>query len=56
MSNPVKKKIVFLIQVELDSPLCIASGKTGLTDADVIRDYDGNPFVPASSVAGAMRR
>ena len=55
MSNPVKKKIVFLIQVELDSPLCIASGKTGLTDADVIRDYDGNPFVPASSVAGAMR-
>ncbi|MDY4971427.1 MAG: RAMP superfamily CRISPR-associated protein [Lachnospiraceae bacterium] len=55
MSNPVKKKIVFSIQVELDSPLCIASGKAGLTDADVILDYDGNPFVPASSLAGAMR-
>lgn len=55
MSNPVKKKIVFSIQVELDSPLCIASGKSGLTDADVILDYDGNPFVPASSLAGAMR-
>lgn len=55
MSNPVKKKIVFSIQVELDAPLCIASGKSGMTDADVILDYDGNPFVPASSLAGAMR-
>lgn len=55
MSNPIRKKIVFSIQVEVDSPLCIASGKVGLTDADVIRDYDGNPFVPASSIAGAMR-
>lgn len=55
MSNLLIKKIVFSIQVELDSPLCIASGKAGLTDADVIQDYDGNPFVPASSIAGAMR-
>lgn len=55
MSNPVKKKIVFSVQAELDAPLCIASGKEGLTEADVMCDYDGNPFVPASSIAGAMR-
>ena len=55
MSNPVKKKIIFSIQVVLDAPLCIASGKSGLTDADVILDYDEKPFVPASSLAGAMR-
>lgn len=55
MNNSIKKKIIFSIQVELDSPLCVASGKEGLTDADVMQDYDGNPFVPASSIAGAMR-
>lgn len=55
MNNHVVKKIVFSIQVELDSPLCIANGKAGLTDADVIQDYEGTPFVPASSIAGAMR-
>lgn len=55
MINPVKKKIVFSIQVELDAPLCVASGKDGLTDADVMQDYDGKPFIPASSIAGAMR-
>lgn len=55
MSNPVKKKIIFSIQVVLDAPLCIASGKSGLTDADVILDYHEKPFVPASSLAGAMR-
>ena len=53
MINPVKKKIVFSIQVELDAPLCVASGKDGLTDADVMQDYDGKPFIPASSIAGA---
>ena len=55
MINPVKKKIVFSIQVELDAPLCVASGRDGLTDADVMQDYDGKPFIPASSIAGAMR-
>lgn len=53
--NPILKKKVFRIQVTLISPLSISSGREGETDSDVICDYDGRPFVPASSLAGAMR-
>ncbi len=55
MKNAIIKKKVFWIQVELESPLNISSGKEDITDSDVIRDYDGMLFVPASSLAGAMR-
>jgi len=55
MKNPVIKKKVFWIQVQLDSPLNISSGKEEMTDADVMRDYDGALFVPAASLAGVMR-
>ncbi|MCI8426602.1 MAG: hypothetical protein HFJ03_03520 [Lachnospira sp.] len=55
MKNAIIKKKVFWIQVELESPLNISSGKEDITDSDVIRDYDGTLFVPASSLAGAMR-
>lgn len=55
MKNSIIKKKVFWIQVELESPLNISSGKEDITDSDVIRDYDGTLFVPASSLAGAMR-
>lgn len=55
MKNRVKKKIVLYIDITLASPLCISMGGGELTDQDVIRDYDGKPFVPGSSLAGAMR-
>lgn len=55
MKNAIIKKKVFWIQVALESPLNISSGKEDITDSDVIRDYDGRLFVPASSLAGAMR-
>ncbi len=55
MKNSIIKKKVFWIQIELESPLNISSGKEDITDSDVIRDYDGTLFVPASSLAGAMR-
>jgi len=53
--NPIVKKIVFYIQIKLMTPLSVASGKATITDADVIRDFEGSPFIPASSLAGAMR-
>lgn len=55
MTNPVKKKIVYLIEAELASPLCVSNGDGELTDQDVIKNAEGKPFVPGSSLAGAMR-
>lgn len=55
MSNKVKEKIVFAAQVTVSSPLCVSNGEGEYTDCDVMRDYTGKPFVPGSSLAGAMR-
>lgn len=51
----VLKRQVFYIQIQLESPLNVASGEDEWTDADILRDFEGNPFVPGSSLAGAMR-
>lgn len=53
--NTVIKRKVFRIQVQLNSPLNVSSGDNQWTDADVLRDFDGKPFVPGTSLAGAMR-
>lgn len=55
MSNCVIKKIVYSISVDLMSPLCISKGDGILTDNDVLVNGEGIPFVPGSSLAGAMR-
>ncbi len=55
MSNSIVKKIVYSISVALDSPLCISQGEGTLTDNDVLLSGEGVPFIPGSSLAGAMR-
>ena len=55
MSNRVIKKIVYLLEAKLASPLCVSNGDDLLTDKDVIKDASGRPFIPGSSLAGAMR-
>ena len=55
MSNKVLKKIVRKIDIEFISPVCVSNGEDEFTDADVMVDYDGKPFIPGSSLAGAMR-
>jgi CRISPR/Cas system CSM-associated protein Csm3 (group 7 of RAMP superfamily) len=42
--------------IEAETPLCIRSGKVGLlTDAAVIRDSNGFPFIPGTAIAGVLR-
>lgn len=55
MENAIVKKMIFYVSACLSSPLCVSGGDGILTDQDVIRDFDGNPFIPGSSLAGAMR-
>lgn len=54
MSAVLKRK-VFFIRIQLLSPLNVSSGEDEWTDADVLRDGKGNPFVAGTSLAGAMR-
>lgn len=54
-NNPVIKKKVYRVELKFVSPVCVSSGQEGMTDSDVIRDYDGNPFIPGTSLAGAFR-
>ncbi|MBR2046580.1 MAG: hypothetical protein IJ958_10700 [Agathobacter sp.] len=53
--NKITKRIVYSVELTLDAPLCVSSGEKNYTDTDVQRDFDGNPFVPGTSIAGAIR-
>lgn len=56
MSNSkVIKRMVFQIKIETCSPLSVSSGDDEWTDSDILRDGEGMPFVPGSSLKGAMR-
>lgn len=55
MLNYLLKKYVFYVSVKTASPVCVSGSESVLTDKDIIRDYNGTPFIPGSSLAGAMR-
>lgn len=44
------------VTVEADTPIAVGSGKTDIsTDSPVIRDVNGLPYIPATSIAGILR-
>ena len=55
----IKDKIINRIYIKgnllLISPLILGCGEDENSDIDLIRDWEGNPFIPASSIAGAIR-
>ncbi|MGN0299446.1 MAG: RAMP superfamily CRISPR-associated protein [Lachnospiraceae bacterium] len=54
-NRPIQKRVLLALPFCLKTPLCISSGEELETDKDVICDFDGNPLIPAASLAGAMR-
>lgn len=54
-TNSIVKRRVLFMKVQFVSPLNLSSGEDEWTDADVLRDGRGDPFVPGSSIAGAIR-
>ncbi len=53
--NSINKKIVYRVALKFVSPINVSSGNEGTTDSDVMKDFDGNPFIPGTSIAGAFR-
>lgn len=51
----LKKRIYYAIELSLATPLCISNGIEEMTDCDVIRDWNGKPFIPGTSFMGAFR-
>ncbi|WP_448947822.1 RAMP superfamily CRISPR-associated protein [Lachnoanaerobaculum sp.] len=49
------KKHYLKITFQLDSPLCIGSGRNDITDQDILRDTRGIPYIPGSAVVGVLR-
>ena len=48
-------KIVFSGVLENITPLIIGCGDDSETDSDVLKNYDGNPYIGGSSFAGILR-
>jgi CRISPR/Cas system CMR subunit Cmr4 (Cas7 group RAMP superfamily) len=53
--NPVIKRVVIKADCKFASPALIGSGYGDNTDSDILRDGEGNPFLPGSTVAGVLR-
>ncbi|MCL2159121.1 MAG: RAMP superfamily CRISPR-associated protein, partial [Oscillospiraceae bacterium] len=50
------KKIMIKAVFQLASPLCVSNGSEENTDKDAIKDFDGNAFIPGTSIAGALKQ
>jgi CRISPR/Cas system CSM-associated protein Csm3 (group 7 of RAMP superfamily) len=50
-----KGKLVLKGKIKLLSPLIIGGGEDEESDIDVIKDKQGNPFIPATSLIGILR-
>lgn len=54
-TNRVEKVIYIKGKLKLLSPLLVGNGEREFTDNDLIKDSNGNPFIPGTSIAGSVR-
>lgn len=51
----ITQRIYINGELLLTSPLVLGSGQNENTDIDILRDWDGNPLIPGTSLAGTIR-
>jgi CRISPR/Cas system CSM-associated protein Csm3 (group 7 of RAMP superfamily) len=54
-TNKIVKRIAVRADAKLLTPALIGSGEDGNSDIDIVRQADGKPFLPGSSLAGVLR-
>lgn len=54
-NKKVVNYIQYALQLRVRSPLCVSDGLDDATDCDVQKELEGNPFIPGTSLAGALR-
>ena len=57
MENSIyDKRILAHIVIEAKTPIIIGSGaKNSITDAEILKDVNGLPYIPGTSIAGVLR-
>jgi len=55
MSNKIIKRIYLRGILRLLSPLLLGSGEDENSDIDLLKDWEGKPFIPGSALAGVLR-
>ncbi len=57
MENSIyDKRILAHIVMEAETPMIIGSGaKNSITDAEILKDVNGLPYIPGTSIAGVLR-
>lgn len=55
MNKKIVKRVAYAIEVQLASPINTSSGITERTDKDVLKNSNGEYFIPGTSIAGALR-
>jgi len=53
--DKITHRIYIKGNLRLISPITVGSGESENSDSDLIKDWAGIPFIPASSIAGALR-
>jgi CRISPR/Cas system CSM-associated protein Csm3 (group 7 of RAMP superfamily) len=53
--SPIQSMVFLRLRLTLRTPLSVGSGEDDHSDHDCVRDYDGKPFIPATSIAGLLR-
>lgn len=48
-------KTIVKAKLELESPLIIGNGQNEFADVEVMKDKNGKPFIPATSLTGVLR-
>lgn len=54
-SGRIIKRLYIKADIKLETPIIVGSGDSENADMEVLKDYLGNPFIPASSIAGVFR-
>jgi CRISPR/Cas system CMR subunit Cmr4 (Cas7 group RAMP superfamily) len=54
-TNKVMKRIAIRADAKLLTPALIGNGEDDNSDIDIVRQADGTPFLPCSSLAGVLR-
>lgn len=54
-NNPIIQRFYIKGKLTVLSPLLLGSGEDERTDMDIIRDAEGKPFIPGTSLAGVLR-
>ena len=54
-NNNIKGKIILRGQIECLTPIHVGSGRDENSDLDILRNAEGKPFIPATSLVGILR-